>query len=215
MPSLGLDYATTEALVIQAFALWPSADCGGSFPSISISSMGPLSCGDPEYNPGGPNSNAVVFRESDWSHDAAAIGVTTVSFDTDTGKILDADMEVNVGGFLLSTEDIAYVVAHEAGHFFGIDHSADGGALMYESYLPFGNTAPPALLPDDVASICSAYPASHGQAVCDFEPEAGLANDCGGDVEAGCSLAAPRHSDGAWLLAASLVVAGLARARRR
>src|SRR3970040_1332984 len=41
VPSLGLDYATTEALVIQAFALWPSADCGGSFPSISISSMGP------------------------------------------------------------------------------------------------------------------------------------------------------------------------------
>jgi MYXO-CTERM domain-containing protein len=216
VPSLALDYGATEALVVQAFALWPTADCGGSFPSISVASMGPLLCSEPEYNPRGPNSNAVVFRETDWPHDLTAIGLTTVSFDTETGKIFDADIEVNLSGFLLSHQDVSYVVAHEAGHFLGMDHSADANALMYEQYSPFGNSMPPALLPDDVATICSTYPASRAATACDFEPERGLSNECGGDVVGGCNVAAPRTPSAFWTLGASLLgVAALGRRRRQ
>src|SRR4029079_12864307 len=50
------------------------------------------------------NHNVVVFREGHdgdawdgWTHQASALAITTVTFNSRTGKILDADGEVNGG----------------------------------------------------------------------------------------------------------------------
>jgi hypothetical protein len=194
IPTLGLGYAETEALVVSSFALWPSTTCIEGFPSISVLSMGPLECGRIEYNPEGPNSNAVIFQSRDWPHDATALGVTTVSFDPVSGRIVDADMEINLLSGGIDPFGVRYVIAHEAGHYFGIDHSAVEEALMYEKTSNFDFGSPPALTADDITAICLAYPTYRNVGKCDFEPEKGFSPVCGGDIEGSCAVSRPAPS---------------------
>jgi hypothetical protein len=198
---LGLDYAAALDLVQRGFGLWPSAMCAdGGFPSIAVTSLGPLICDQHEYNPLGPNANAILFRDQGWTHDPQAIALTSVTFNARTGQILDADMEINSGGFPLSPQDLEYVFAHESGHFFGLDHSPDQSAVMYFEYA-VGNTSDAKLTPDDVAAICTAYPTGRMTPACDFQPPDGFATDCGGNVLAACAVApgppSARRSGGA------------------
>jgi hypothetical protein len=193
IPALALDYAGAEALVMGGFALWPNAQCPYGFPSIAVMSAGAVACNVIEYNKEGPNSNAVLFYATHWPHSPIALGVTTVSFDAETGRIVDADIEVNFENTALDYWGAQYVVAHEAGHFLGIDHSALGTALMFEQSSSSGFSGPPALTPDDLNAICAAYPTTRPvSATCDFEPEHGYSPVCGGDIKGSCSIAAPR-----------------------
>jgi hypothetical protein len=188
LPALGLDYPDTEALVLSSFALWTAAACADGFPTISVMSMAPLECMTREFNPDGPNSNGVIFRTDRWPYAPEAIGITTVTFDPETGKLMDADIEVNIVDGDLDLGEVQYVVAHEAGHFFGIDHSADASAVMYERSPSTSTSAPVALTVDDVNAICLAYPMTRSLGACDFESEKGFSPVCGGDIEGSCSL---------------------------
>ncbi|MGC4092839.1 MAG: matrixin family metalloprotease [Polyangiaceae bacterium] len=208
----GLDYAATEALVSRAFERWLSASCGGATPSISAIPIGPLECNELEYNPEGPNANALLFRDGDWAHEPNALGLTTVTFNKQSGQILDADMEINVGSSLLNDTTVEYVVTHEAGHFLGLDHSADPSALMYAQYTPQGR-ANAELGSDDVSSICAAYPARDA-GECEFSPEKGFDSRCGGDVQGGCSFRPAVADRGAHWLALA-VLGGVCHGRRR
>jgi hypothetical protein len=208
-PNLGLDFAATEELVSSAFAAWPAVDC---FPSISVTNFGATSCGRPEFNRGGPNANAVIFHDLEWPHKPTQIGVTTVSFDTSTGRILGADIEVNTFGYELTPLQAKFIVMHEAGHFLGLDHSMDSSAVMYSQYdFSSGDTA---LAPDDIAAICSAYPGTRFEQKCDPQPHRGYATDCGGDVEGGCAtqLGATTPGEGSALV---LLVFAVQLRRRR
>jgi hypothetical protein len=218
-PRLGLDYAGALALVEKGFNLWPTAMCStGSSPSIAFMTLGPLMCEQREYNPTGPNANAVLFRDTGWTHDASAIALTTVVFNSKTGEILDADMEIDTENYLLSPLDVEYTVGHESGHFLGLDHSSDPTALMYYQYSSTATTDPVLRL-DDVLAICTAYPTNRDVPACDFEPAKGFATDCGGNVIASCAVPAGQPSRSS--LAAGLglgalgAVAAVARGRRR
>jgi hypothetical protein len=214
-PSAGFDESAALAIVATGFALWPVAACASGFPSIAAQSTTMISCDRPEYNPGGPNANAVIFRDRDWPHDPSALALTTMSFEPDTGKILDADIEVNTFGQPITVENLEYVVAHEAGHFFGLDHSNQGSALMFARYSPFGESARPVLTSDDQAGICEAYPPLRTRPQCEPEPELGFAPECGGDVQGSCSVGA-RSAHGAPVPAAIALffALGLGRWRR-
>jgi hypothetical protein len=194
-PVLGLDLEAAQAIVDKGFSLWPNAMCADGFPSIAYASRSGLTCDRVEYNPTGPNSNAILFRDDGWTHDASAIALTTVAFSVKTGKILDADMEINSGQYPLSTLDLEFVIAHESGHFGGLDHSARSDAVMFFQYAS-GNTGDTQLTPDDVDAICAAYPPARVVGVCDFEPDKGFAVDCGGDVKASCAIAPAPPADG-------------------
>src|SRR5207253_2466481 len=122
-PTLGLDYGAAESLVQAGFELWPNAYCGGTTPTIAIMNRGPLTCDRREFNATGPNANAVLFRDSGWRYDGSIIALTSVVFNSRTGEILGADMEINSGGYRLTPINLQYVVAHESGHFYGLDHS--------------------------------------------------------------------------------------------
>ncbi len=214
VPRLGLDYAATEAIVSRAFEQWTSAICSdGSSPSIALAPIGPLECSSLEYNPEGPNANAVLFRDGGWAHESNALALTTVTYRASTGEILDAEMELNLDNPSLALASLPYVVTHEAGHFLGLDHSPDTEALMYAQYTPVGRDGTP-LLPDDVAAICSAYPARNA-GECEFAPTFGFDARCGGDLGGGCTFAPPRAPVGptAWLCLAALV--GLAARSQR
>ncbi len=188
IPSLGLGFADTEAMVTSSFALWPNSTCEFGFPSISVMSAGALQCSGIEYNEEGPNSNAVIFQTQNWAHDPLAIGVTTVTFNPDTGRIVDADMEVNMTANL-DFAAVRYVVTHEAGHFFGLDHSSHLDAVMYAQSSFTSFTEDLALTPDDQTAICLAYPTARPVGTCDFEPERGYSPVCGGDMEGSCAIA--------------------------
>jgi MYXO-CTERM domain-containing protein len=195
IPALGLGYAEAETLVTAAFALWPNAECADGFPSIAVMSAGAVACDVVEYNHEGPNSNAVLFYTTRWPHSPVALAVTTVSFNAETGRIVDADIEVNFENTALDYFGAEYVVAHEAGHFLGIDHSALDTALMFERSSSSGFTDPPTLTLDDVSAICAAYPTSRPvSATCDFEPEHGYSPICGGDIKGSCSISGSSRS---------------------
>ncbi len=118
-----------------------------------------------------------------------------------TGGFFEAYTEVNSAEHTLSTAspaapgayDLQTILTHEAGHFFGLAHSTDPGALMYAFYQPGAIR----LGPDDVDAICTVYPA----------PQA----------SGGCSCAMPGHRSGtaAGLAGASCVVFVALRRRRR
>lgn len=219
---LALPSAEVTAIVEQGFQAWPSASCGNGFPSITVTNLGTLECTRREFNPKGPNANAVIFVDGDWPYDERALALTTVSFDRNTGKIFGADMEINTGGYSLDAASLRYVVTHEAGHFFGLDHSADFESVMYEDYTPRGTGAGSGELMlnrDDIAAICTAYPPDRPVSpTCDPEPEGGYATDCGGDVVGSCALAAgPVARTGALPILGfgALLVFGARRRRRK
>ena len=145
-----------------------------------------LTCDRVEYNPTGPNANAILFRDDNWTHDDMAIALTTVAFNVRTGVILDADMEINtplltVGGSRVRRHPRVGPLPR------GSIIRPDPTSIMFFQY--GGGGANPRLATDDLDAICAAYPTSRAAPVCDFEPPKGFATDCGGDVVAACSMA--------------------------
>lgn len=218
---LSLDYDVAEPIIARAFAAWPDAACGSGFPSITATSLGPVECDRREFNSTGPNANAVIFRDEGWPHDQRAIALTTVSFDRNSGQIFGADIEINTEYYPLSDQSLEYVVLHEAGHFFGIDHSPDTQAVMYADYSRQGTEDPSedlTLAPDDIDAICAIYPPSRRTAVaCNPEPARGYAVDCGGNVIGSCAVrrSFPGQQNGPFLPSALACAAALVAFRRR
>ena len=171
-----------EAAELSA-AAWASASCDpstGAQPSFVWSALpeGPSTVG---YFVGQRNVNTVAFRDH-WGDDAAhrdgATAITLVTFDAQTGQLLDADIEFNLrtpdnpAGYLFSVAgdplaaDFQTVLTHELGHAQGLAHSADADAVMGFSA---GRTfAQRALSSDDMAAICAVAP-PQSPATCDPE----------------------------------------------
>ncbi|MCA9570089.1 MAG: matrixin family metalloprotease, partial [Myxococcales bacterium] len=56
--------------------------------------------------------------------------------------------------------DLQSIMAHENGHWLGLDHSAVAQATMYAYYS--GGTGPRTLHPDDETAVCDTYPGNCG-----------------------------------------------------
>jgi hypothetical protein len=88
--------------------------------------------------------NQVLFRTTGWScptgvagpgcYDTMALAITSVYVDTSTGKIRDADIEINAENFswgdlvtdpalVGSDQDLQNALTHEMGHLIGLDHT--------------------------------------------------------------------------------------------
>lgn len=127
------------------------------------------------------NENIVVFRnqtEGDavdrWVHTLGALAITTVTFDTRSGRLLDADIEINDLAFEFTTcdpndagctvnFDLENTLTHELGHVLGLDHppnDAPGAvdATMFAS-ASRGDTEKRSLAVDDRDGLCHLYPA--------------------------------------------------------
>jgi matrixin len=201
-PKNGLSFDDVAPLVQQAFGAWMQADCGGQGPSIDVQLLGPIECGVSEYNSDAGNANIVLFREDEWPYIGAAnaIGLTTTRFDTKTGDLWDADIELNGVGAHLSIgdpikgDDLLSVLTHEAGHFLGMSHSNDPSATMRSIYDPTRDAGDlRSLSADDVAGICATYPPGRKAATKSCENRHGFSEQCGADQpppqeSKGCSL---------------------------
>jgi hypothetical protein len=187
-----------RGIVRQAFEAWEQAACpGGGNPSIFSENLGYVPCERAEYNEAAGNANVVVFRDHFWPHPEGThnIALTTVTFDTNTGEIFDADIEVNTEGYDLTVTDVTLdydllaVMTHEVGHFLGLAHSEDLDASMFAIYTQ-GSIDARSLSPDDVAAICAAYPPKEPVESCNPIPRHGFSPECAGSqTEGDCSVA--------------------------
>ncbi len=227
--TVNLPFEEVKPVLLEAFQSWGSGlPCGTEPASFVFSYSGEVSCQRAEINRSGGNANIVLFQDSKWIYSGVdnTLAKTTVTYDNETGEIVDADMEINFANnqFVTSgvdehTYDMLAVVTHEVGHFIGIDHSNVEGATMESRYDP-GSTSLRSLEDDDLAALCTVYPPGR-DAPCDTTPYKGFSRLCSEehtpetsvpDPLGGCSLGAPSSSASRW--GAALAALGLAYRRR-
>lgn len=217
-----------------SFQQWLDVECGsGPLPLMLGQTERVGMCTTAQYNRYGPNANTIMFLRAWEGKDfpPEAFGLTLVWHDPDTGKIFDADMQLNETIKPITVcdrecdgqvVDLANVVTHEAGHFLGLGHSNVIGATMSANAL-LGETSKRSLEQDDREGICSIYgreprPECDQQAG-DFSPDRGFSARCGRDEldDSGCACSAPgsTRSSSAPFALASLALALIAWRRRR
>jgi MYXO-CTERM domain-containing protein len=232
-PGNGFSYDDVATVVESAFDAWMGVRCSGKPPSIDVQLLGPVECGLSEYNRNAGNANIVLFRSGPWPYMGAqnALGLTTTRFDTQTGDLWDADIEINGQdndlsiGDPITGDDLLSVLTHEAGHFLGLSHSPNSSATMKPVYDPSRDGASfRSLEADDIAGICASYPPDRTPATTSCENRHGFSGQCGKDQPAksddeGCSVSSRRAArpggvPGLLGLFGLLALGGLRRARR-
>lgn len=175
------------------------------------------------------NVNLVVFRnetagdpQDEWLHAGTALAITTVTFLRSTGRIVDADIEVNDAGFEFTAcdppacapvHDLKNTLTHELGHALGLDHPPSfqpgaESATMFAS-APSGDLQKRELAFDDVEGVCTLYPPDAPPGFCG---QTRLAEPPRVSVEkVGCTQTTPTYTGVLGGLAALLA----ARRRRR
>jgi hypothetical protein len=174
-----------ERVIQASAAAWTNIDCSDVTESLGGSTDDRVVGFDWSTGVGSPtNHNIVVFRNDNandpldqWQHDLGAIAITTVTFETNEGRLLDADVEVNDAGFDFtatdqcngSQMDLQNTLTHEFGHVLGLDHTTVADATMFPS-APACDTSKRTLADDDIQAICTIYPA--GQPIGNCFPDA-------------------------------------------
>jgi hypothetical protein len=236
-PRWDIEFSDAREAARNAFTAWVSARCSdrGDHPSLGAVDLGSVECEHPEYNdkPPLPNANSIVFRDDEWPYgdDTTALALTTITFDSATGEILDADIEVNSASIALSVSDVNVrtdlqaILTHETGHLLGLAHSSASDATMSAGYdgtdLGFR-----VLASDDTAAICEAYPPGQDLNQCrGAQPRFGFSRVCSAPYEnSGCQVGVPRGSTAAgglllaglltWIARRTASVGHLSRSRR-
>lgn len=211
-----LDPIKASASIRSAFFEWSSIECpdGSGSADMRFVELEEVSCRVSEYNAKGPNVNIVLFQDDLWKYrgEDNTLAKTTVTFDPNTGEILDADIEINTAinpvtvidpkggedGFDPNVKyDLQSLMTHEIGHFLGIAHSPYPDATMFASYTQ-GTVDLRSISDDDREAICAAYPPKRG-AFCGPEPRGGLLTQCREptiDPEDAPDTAAPKAEEG-------------------
>lgn len=139
-------------------------------PAISSLELQYLGATDEErigYNPynADRNANIIVFRDVGWSESRSIMALTTVTHQSSTGRIYDADIELNTTNWKFGVVesdgrqvvDFQNTLTHEIGHAFGLEHSNVFGATMFP-YSSTGETNLRTLEDDDLEAIATIYP---------------------------------------------------------
>jgi hypothetical protein len=119
-----------------------------------------------------------------WEHGDTTIALTSVSYNSRTGVIVDVDIELNGAGYVFTTvdsppcssgtvsrhpncvaTDVQNTLTHEIGHFLGLDHVSVPDATMFSS-APIGETSKRTLYQDDIDGLCTIYPRGQPPAYC-------------------------------------------------
>lgn len=140
-----------------------------------------------------PTSDACHGKEDNcgnqydcWQHQEAAIAITTTSYNPDTGRILDSDIEFNTPTFIFSTvesppcpsgsystscvaTDVQNTTTHELGHLLGLSHSPTLGSTMSFRANP-GELSKRVLDADTARFVCDAYPRGLPSKTCVIKP---------------------------------------------
>lgn len=168
------DVALNEALgaVKRAFFAWASPSCTDLYflfdglESIAKTSLQLGQDEDPDYK------NVVLWRNTwppagvtDGSVTKEMPAVTTIIYNTDSGVVVDADIDLNGQDYFWTTTDdttkadtdIENVVTHEVGHLLGLSHSDEKDATMHGT-THRAELTKRTLHADDILGLCTIYP---------------------------------------------------------
>lgn len=173
-----------EDVVVSSFNQWNQVRCPGAPAHDACSDMlliyeGTTPNDVVEFNQRDlrANQNLVVWRDTGWDRVASRMtfALTSVTYNPQTGQIVDADIEINSENYMLNVvdpveanyADLKNTLVHEVGHFIGLDHSQLRGATMYPN-AALGETGKRVLHDDDIDGLCASYPPSFvRQRTCD------------------------------------------------
>ena len=203
-----MSFQDIEQAVDLSFQAWENADCGGSRPNLIFQSVGPSTCGRPEFNNAG-NVNTIAFLDP-WENPCAdpgdlpyspfALAITIVWRDPDSGQILDADMMINdqlttpfnAGGPYANCPDTG-CPAGSPGSPGPMDlrsivtHEAGhfigiGHSDVEEATMYYQteqtSVSKRTLAQDDIDAVCAIYPPGDLDPSCDATPIGGLLLNC-------------------------------------
>ncbi len=112
----------------------------------------------------------VVMREKKWPYTDIPVAYTKPYWIEDTGKIVDADIELDGEHISFTTDpaaephkmDVQSVITHELGHIFGfVENWDDEDATMFGEIQP-GEDHKRTLNQDDIDGLCTVYPKQEG-----------------------------------------------------
>jgi hypothetical protein len=163
-----------------------------------------------------------------WDHSDGTIGLTTLTFSTRTGIILDADIEFNAAGYLFTTissppcdpgseattcsaYDVQNTATHEIGHVVGFDHVENPESTMAPT-APVGEISKRVLDPGTAEGFCSTYPAGQPPTPCDEVARLQRHIDAENAGSFGCACG--QAAAGPWFAAGALATLALRRRRR-
>ena len=192
-----------EDAVERAFRTWNDAST-----NVDFRFAGYASSGVQRYD----GKNIVFWVYQGWAFDSTLAAATFRFYDTNNGRLLDADIVFNgesyawaVGG---SSFDIENSATHEIGHLCGLGHSTDREATMYgKTYA--SETKKRSLESDDVAGLDALYGGtrrdSTGNVVNSGSTGGSTGGVSGGGGGGGCSLGSSPNAGGSsdllWLAA--------------
>jgi len=198
--------SATRAQVDEAFGAWTSTACG-LVPQVRYIGASTATHATSPSRLSDEPDNVITFIGStaQWvgapadgglGNSTTEIAITKISHDAKTGEIIDADIEINDGGFEFTLSDdpdpdqidLLSMLTHEAGHYFGLDHSSDPEATMFPTHTRTGAGATQArtLAADDIDGICALYqdvPDSHYEDTGGDDGDSG--NGCGAGPDGG------------------------------
>ena len=156
-----------ESAFDRAIAAWDGSACT---PEVVRAGRVDATEGAVPASVRGPPDNIIVFipDTTHWAtlkHGRLEIAVTVIANNPETGEIVDADIEVNDGGFEFSISeapiagriDFHSTITHELGLVFGLDHSGAADATMFASYDAGDPAAKRTLAQDDIDGVCALY----------------------------------------------------------
>lgn len=184
-----VDLEALRETVRASFDTWENVPCSYFYFEETADS----DCTAIGFNQYAGNMNLLVWQPEDWQvdpdHAPSAMALTTLSYDDNSGRILDADIEFNAEYFdfglsgVIDKADVENTATHEIGHMLGLEHSNIQESTMART-AETGDVDKRSLHSDDEEGLCFLYPEKDDPDVC-LKPYCGLNVNCSNTCEEG------------------------------